>query len=157
MFKQAQSKFYPQNPGHCQIDLFHGDFTSLDRLAEVLSIGVRGGRFQVDSRVKRHFTGLQRGLRRMVQEAVSYTHLLDSIRQYKTVTVPLPDILENQASCTFTVYATPNDTGKKEIVYDKMIYTSLFPLKLKIPVSFNGETNVSVYIDNKLYYEYVSS
>ena len=82
---------------------------------------------------------------------------LDSIRQYKTVTVPLPDILENQASCTFTVYATPNDTGKKEIVYDKMIYTSLFPLKLKIPVSFNGETNVSVYIDNKLYYEYVSS
>lgn len=82
---------------------------------------------------------------------------LDSIRQYKTITVPLPDILENQGSCTFTVYATPNDTGRKEVVYDKMIYTSLFPLKLKIPVSFNGETNISVYIDNKLYYEYVSS
>ena len=50
----------------------------------------------------------------------------------------------------------PNDTGKKEVVYDKTIYTSLFPLNLKIPVSFSGETNVSVYIDNKLYYEYVS-
>ena len=81
---------------------------------------------------------------------------LKSIRQHKTVTIPLPDILENQSSCTFTVYAMPNDTGKKEVVYDKTIYTSLFPLNLKIPVSFSGETNVSVYIDNKLYYEYVS-
>ncbi len=81
---------------------------------------------------------------------------LDTIREYKTVVIPEPEDLGNKSSITFAVYARPNDTGKRETVYNKTIYTSLFPLTVKIPVSYNGGTNVSIYINNKLYYEYLS-
>lgn len=81
---------------------------------------------------------------------------LDTIRKYKTVIIPEPENLGNKSSITFAVYARPNDTGKRETVYNKTIYTSLFPLSVKIPVSYNGGTNVSIFINNKLYYEYLS-
>lgn len=80
---------------------------------------------------------------------------LDKLRKYKTVSIAQPMGLGNKSSITFAVYATPNDTGKRETVYNKTIYTSLFPLNVKIPVSYSGGTNVSVYVNNKLYCEYL--
>lgn len=79
---------------------------------------------------------------------------LDSLRKYKTVSISQPADLGNKSSITFAVYATPSDTGKRETVYNKTIYTSVFPLKVKIPVSYSGGTNVSIYVNNKLYCEY---
>jgi beta-lactam-binding protein with PASTA domain/tRNA A-37 threonylcarbamoyl transferase component Bud32 len=80
---------------------------------------------------------------------------LDPLRKYKTVSIAQPVGLGNKSSITFAVYATPNDTGKRETVYNKTIYTSLFPLNVKIPVSYSGGTNVAVYVNNKLYCEYL--
>ena len=80
---------------------------------------------------------------------------LDKLRKYKTVSIAQPMGLGNKSSIIFAVYATPNDTGKRETVYNKTIYTSLFPLNVKIPVSYSGGTNVSVYVNNKLYCEYL--
>ncbi len=81
---------------------------------------------------------------------------LDTLRRYRTVTIPQPSGTGNKSSITLAVYAVPNDTGKKETVYNKTIYTSLFPLSVKIPVSYNGGTNVTIYVNNKLYCEYLS-
>ena len=80
---------------------------------------------------------------------------LDKLRQYKTVSISQPSDLGNKSSITFAVYAVPNDTGKRETVYNKTIYTSLFPLNVKIPISYSGGTNVSIYVNNKLYCEYL--
>ncbi len=83
---------------------------------------------------------------------------LTTIREYKTVVIPEPDIAGNKGQISFRITARPNDTGKLETVYDPKtpIYTSLFPLTVKIPVSYNGGTTVSVFVDNELYYQYVS-
>ena len=80
---------------------------------------------------------------------------LDKLRQYKTVSISQPSDLGNKSSITFAVYAVPNDTGKRETVYNKTLYTSLFPLNVKIPISYSGGTNVSIYVNNKLYCEYL--
>ena len=83
---------------------------------------------------------------------------LVSVRDYKTVIIPEPDGIGNKSQVYFRITARPNDTGKLENVYDPKtpIYTSLFPLTVKIPVSYNGGTTVSIYVDNKLYCQYVS-
>ena len=79
----------------------------------------------------------------------------DSLRQYRAISIGEPVGMGNKSSITLAVYAVPNDTGRRETVYNKTIYTSLFPLTVKIPVSYRGGTNVFVYVNNQLYCEYV--